>query len=875
MSKNFFTINKGLSLKPQLNEPSSPIPGDSYYDSVIKKFRFYQDNKWINLGSGNVEQALLYQLLADNGMEEIAFDSFDGESTSIVKSSSILNLTQNAADGLYSLNGGASKNLYWDGWRLPDSGQAGTVYTNNLTNSSTASITSGALKLTDATDGPANYSLDLSALSDLNSGDLFIETEMKLDTLTAGTTRYSTKTDYSLGLFFEDGSNSIQLRFFEDGTTRQVGFVDGNSSIVNDTRTGNSAVYNTDWSQYQTYKLYKRAGLTTLYVNNELALVVNTSDFSSTTNYSFSWGGLSNSDASISYWKYIKLNAFTNLLETKVLNYRGTIAFEGDGNPTSTSSVSTIQDSSSGLFLEDLWNQWSATGSATVTTQNAGKLNAALRIAQSGTNNKTYSITNSEYAGLTNMLLEGSSVSVQAKVTFNTLSLSNATNNTIIQPILSLIGSNKTFRVQFKKTTNSNSGELHLGYFSSSTEETNKDNSIGTGEGYTIQEKESVVIELRRQGNDNIQFLINGEIQQEASIEDIPADTTSTPSIKWGGFDNLTAGDSFTADWEFVRLSLNQDFPYLPKAPIREYIASLNLKAHDAYISYSSDSINWTSPKKVDAVGIAELTSLPINLSSGYPQARIMISAESGAQIENAAIMFNALFGSNGLPSQFIKTFTSTELPSAPEDAFITHNLGVASDEIHVFGGADYLVPTLDWDYVNSNSIKIYNAVVGVPYTIQRVGFSFDRSQDNTDKINTLTEYSEHVLSSNVTAIGRISELEFTNLEIGETYEINLFTLSDNSLLSTAEGQVIVKLFDGIGGTELGRAHSIISNSGSGSKALGISSGRIIRKMENSTLEVNAVQIEANLSIFGNGTTLGTRINLRKLPNANKTTKWD
>jgi hypothetical protein len=53
MSKNFFKVNKGITLIPQTGAPSDPSNGAIYYDSTLGKFRKYEAGAWTDLGSGS------------------------------------------------------------------------------------------------------------------------------------------------------------------------------------------------------------------------------------------------------------------------------------------------------------------------------------------------------------------------------------------------------------------------------------------------------------------------------------------------------------------------------------------------------------------------------------------------------------------------------------------------------------------------------------------------------------------------------------------------------------------------------------------------------------------------------------------------------
>lgn len=49
MADNHFKIHKGVNLAPQATEPTNPSNGDQYYDSVLNKFRVYQNGSWLDM----------------------------------------------------------------------------------------------------------------------------------------------------------------------------------------------------------------------------------------------------------------------------------------------------------------------------------------------------------------------------------------------------------------------------------------------------------------------------------------------------------------------------------------------------------------------------------------------------------------------------------------------------------------------------------------------------------------------------------------------------------------------------------------------------------------------------------------------------------
>jgi hypothetical protein len=64
MANNFFKIDKGTTLTPQTAEPTGQN-GDSYYNSTLGKFRFYENGSWKSLGSGSGSSGPNYILNPD------------------------------------------------------------------------------------------------------------------------------------------------------------------------------------------------------------------------------------------------------------------------------------------------------------------------------------------------------------------------------------------------------------------------------------------------------------------------------------------------------------------------------------------------------------------------------------------------------------------------------------------------------------------------------------------------------------------------------------------------------------------------------------------------------------------------------------------
>jgi hypothetical protein len=765
----------GLRFKAQ-TEPSNPIDGMFYLDSTLNRFRFRQNGRWVNLGSGNVEQSLLYSLLSDNGMEEIAFDSFDGETDTLVRST--LNLDLNDAEGRYEPNAGSYYSVNWDGSRLPSSGETGTTWSLSTTGTvpTAPSVSGGILTLPDnTTGGRQSYTYNFG--SSYAFGSQVVDFRMRLNTETTSVA-FGADSHWGLKVALRDGAHDPRIVFVRQGGdsgTRQIVVASGSTTtLLNNLDTGTTFRVDVNWSIFHDYKVVKFGDIWSLYIDNQYVGRFDKTDAAAEASTFIFFGYLDvNGAVASSEWQYFNIKGFNNSLDTKVLINRGTLAFEGDGNPTSATSASTIQDLSSFDFLtEDLWQQWAVTdnGTPTVTALNAGTLQAARRIAVTSANGRIHSITETQRPGLNAILNSDASVSLQAEVTFSNINLTG-TNGAVRTSILRIRGANKDVRLAFINGADADAPRLGMIFYNGSTFVSIANENVGNGEQYQLATGERINVELRRVGR-KYQFLVNGKVQEEANIEDLGSNQSAGANLSWGCAALGSAAQTVNLDFHYVRATLNEDYQFLPKSPVQEYISALDLSAREAYVSYSSDGLRWTAPERVNASGVAELVLQPKELSSGYPMAKILISSESTARIDNLAVLFNTSFGAAGLPGKFVKTFDSSEIPSEPSDIILSHGMGTASDEIQVFGGTEFLVEELDWEFVDSDNILIKNAVTGVPYSVVRTGFSFDRSQDNSDKIRELQNRHILIVGSSTSGISNnittdVIDGELDNLPAG------------------------------------------------------------------------------------------------------------
>lgn len=717
MSLDHFKVDKGLKFRPRASAPSNPVDGDVYYDSTLGKFRFYQDGAWLNLGSGNVEQGLLFQLLADNNMENLAFGNFDGETTDIIQTAT--NMTLNQGEGQYTPDEVGDFRL-WSGSRFPQTGPTGTTFTDSVTGATTVDLTTNPNELTiiDAIDGLAQYNFDYASTAD---DLLYIDWTLRIPSWTTFVTSGGDALTY-VGLQLRDGARILRVLYVREGGStgeRQIKLANGSDSSLTDIN-GNEAVFNVDWSQEHKYELVsQRGGIAHLYVDGQLAITVDLSTSTSTSADNILWGSFSSSAAVGTHvWREFNFRRFKSYLETKVLNYRGSFAFEGDGTPTAATSAGTIQEitGSNDLFTEDNWDAADSgvTTNTTVTTVNAGEPNARLQGVVAGSGRHFYRWDLDTDTNL------GANPYISARVKLTDVdNVSQASYN-----FLGMQLDNHDIRL-VGEYVDADTFDLKLaGNTIDVSQET-------VGEPFRLTEGEEAVLELRKVNDETIQFLVNGQVQQECPF-DVFGGNPNGNRVFLGLVNTIGGSDSLTWQWSEVRIGDSDAESYLPKNPIQEAIAVLDLDANvSTWISLSSDGgVNWTAPKKINLDGSSPLISIPSEIAGGKIKARILSYGNDDARINNFALLYNSSANSGGLGTQFVHTFDSSDFSSEPGDQILEHNLKAAEDELLLFGGTEFLTKDLDWFHVDSDRILIKNAVSGVPYEVRRIGFNFGETKN-------------------------------------------------------------------------------------------------------------------------------------------------
>jgi hypothetical protein len=740
-SKNAFKISKYLSMKPQASAPSSPNDGDAYYDSALGKFRFRQNSAWVEVGSGNAESALLLSLLQSNNMEEAAFSSFNNGEDDIIRSADGQNVTLDSANGRYSASA-AGEFTYWDGYRDPTAGATSEQWTSNGTATGQSVANSGGeFTITDASvSGRRAYTKSFTSLT--GTGDCVLEAKMKITSETTYVTYTGSDQWTGLGFQIRDGSRDIRANFIREGSssgTRELVFGNAGSTILNDADTGAALRIVVDYTQYHLYQFYKQGTNLLIYIDGAYKGRVATGGFSSTASTDVFWGGYTIDTAqSVSVWQYVNFKSWKSILATKNLNYRGTGAYEGDGDPAAATSSGTNLAGANLFFLEDNWVQWTADisgptpstvvfGSSNVSTSVTPQ--SARRIVLSGAQRANWSRT-----VFPAEVVDDASLSFQANVYFEAINfLAGDSCSVILMRVF-----NKSIRVILKRSTGLASNVLECGIADSSDTSFLTTNVTGSTGFVTVGERHT--FELRRINAKRFQFLLDGKVQQEVAQSDANLTASTANDIFWGNVSNLNASSSMTWQWGHVRYTVGPD-SMLPKSPHKEFLALLDYSDTSMHVSFSSDNVTWSVPVPVSDTGASDFVGITGQRAAGYVFSRFLFNAGgSTPYLNNLAILFNSAAGAGGLSNLAVKTYTTTEIPSAPATVTFNHGLSVSEDEIIVFGGTEHLVKDLDWAYLSSDSISIINANPGVPYTVRRVGFSFDRSSSNSDRLDDIEQ---------------------------------------------------------------------------------------------------------------------------------------
>ena len=701
-----------------------------------KRLQFSNDGvNFFDIGTGDSEEAGLFNQLALNGMEAGMMTTFTAGKENWIRSAS--NMTLNG-DGNY-VPSVASVSTLWTGVRTPDSGTTGELWTSAGASSVLHnSPSTGEFTITDTAADLRNYTLNLP--SGIDTGDLFFEFECKTTAETTSGAHGSDVTFHNMVLL-SDGANNARLMFIREGTitgARQIIVASSAVTLANDLDTGASLRINVDWNEYHNYKVYKKGTILYIYVDDAFRGRVDMTTLSANVSRHIIWGTQgSSASAGIHVYRKFHVNAYVSSVETRALNYRGTFAYEGDGDPTSAVvPASTVGNPTQNYVLENNWVQWTqgSTGTVTETQVNTGLPQSYRQLQVAVSSQRHYQRV------ITAPPNDGGNIGIQARVQFSAMNLVTGTSFNM----LALEVANIASRIQCRKVT---VNTVEIGLASSAAFMT----GAGVGSTVVVGINEINTYELRKVGPDLIQFLFNGKIQQEVRINEFSFQSSVTSNIvRWGNNANIGASDTFTWRFYYVRVTEGKD-AFLSRSPTNEFIAIAENDDAEPYVSFSSDNITWTYPILLNDLGVTNMASIEDQRSGGYVAARVMLSSSAGSTLNNLAILYNASQGAGGLATEAVKTFTASELPLAPQNATFGHGLGVADDEIMVFGGTEFLVKDLDWTFNSANSITIVSAQVGVPYTVRRVGFSFDRSQDNSTRITVLeSQVAEYLTLNNI-----------------------------------------------------------------------------------------------------------------------------
>jgi hypothetical protein len=104
MANNFFKIDKGTTLTPQTAEPAGQN-GDSYYNSTLGKFRFYENGSWKSLGSGSGSSGPNYIVNPDGEADTTGWATYlDSDSVTFTDAGDLVTLNSHGLDNGQSIS---------------------------------------------------------------------------------------------------------------------------------------------------------------------------------------------------------------------------------------------------------------------------------------------------------------------------------------------------------------------------------------------------------------------------------------------------------------------------------------------------------------------------------------------------------------------------------------------------------------------------------------------------------------------------------------------------------------------------------------------------------------------------------------------------
>jgi len=652
---------------------------------------------WLPIGSGGGEgEAGLEQLLNENDMEEIAFTSFvpfdPVNHPSLVNESKSQNSSNNVATSQRDFTEKGEIHTY-EARTLPQNSYSysGIDWVESTGGGGGGAVASGILTIT--VPGAADtcyYTKALRAEID-NTADVDLEFRMRITANTLGT-----GDDFSVRI---NGNKPFRMLFRDVVGTKQIRIDDYAGSPVNDVD-GAPAEVNVNWDQWHTYRMQKIGqDRVQVFIDNVLQFTIPYANLPTTGSApGLVFGHSSTGTTSTSEWDFVSYRAYMSIIETKVLNSRGSWCWEGTVEPNAANE--SIQDDPSDYYLEDLFLQWNKSGTDVVTFPNGTTTPEAFgRFTAAG--------VMINYAINSGRLAQGD---IAIEVRFRPMSVNVGTDMSIIR-----IGAAR--KCAYVSLWN-NGGNLSLRM-------TNNGSTISGSPIVPINLNEWHTVRLERINYDSFKWYLNGVLQDEQEYDIFNDSGSDTSYVLWGHGGSVTA----TLDAQYIRVTNPNDTPFMARSPIDEAVLfAVNNDDEASYILSTDGGRHWTVPVLVnsDQYG-SELQGLgDSDLSGGklIVRYRHANQFQTTSSLDKFAVLYNKVDNADEEPTGGRYTFGPVIGGDLNADGSLTlnHNLNAAvnSIELEVYAGAARIHPDIDYDENSPNTIQILSGVVGATYHIYK-----------------------------------------------------------------------------------------------------------------------------------------------------------